>query len=751
MDGSAEATPMAASNQSVGSPALARDTSQTPGRDILQPQPTESALHGAHAKGIRVENGTRTSSPTTMSLPEKVQPPASQPPSAQPQSQPSTQPSQLPTRPLSEGAHTSQALPLPPYGYSIPPSSHQPHQHYQGFPSNTPPPLSTPSPSQFMQPLREPRDMNHMKNPKRFPSPDVDHEAQLSGFSRDVALVADAVQQACPEAVRRVVRDKWEKCVVGSEFHHAFLMNAAIHNASGVIMRRAIRDFGQHMVLGAKKEIASHLRPEDLDELAPIILEKCSDRFLDKALEQRLKTIDARSLINALARAERLGYEKGDILEGQPEGQPERVVPAAQMHSPGVTQVHLQTSSHPQFPAAGPGTNALAHPVQPLAHHAPPIADLKCKLCWREFRHSKHYEYHVQKQLCTRAASGQQSQFVCDACGAEFATKHGQQYHVERAVCGPHITAPATPKSEGPPSVTHHHFIPPIPPIPPSNSQPQPPQPPYPPQPLHPTLSQPISSPVGNPSPSSDDPYAHLTPEKRFQLDEELRLAEINFSPRFHEAMAIVDLKARQQKIDSLNNSFSTKQSMIRKKYGVRLRVRRTRQEIDEERSHRLGVKHGLSSPGTRPGTPSAKRHRSDNGPSGSGPPPYISRGPQTPVPVPQPINHLSVSQMNNSGLGGSTATAATTDPTASAAASQPPAPTAAAKESSPKNSLSSLQRKGYRVSSHVKPTAQTTSPSPTARNGSTSTPVVVDLSSDSDTDTDMDEIPATVPPKKSS
>ncbi|KAJ3552273.1 hypothetical protein NPX13_g11157 [Xylaria arbuscula] len=464
---------------------------------------------------------------------------------------------QLPTRPLSEGAHTSQALPLPPYGYSIPPSSHQPHQHYQGFPSNTPPPLSTPSPSQFMQPLREPRDMNHMKNPKRFPSPDVDHEAQLSGFSRDVALVADAVQQACPEAVRRVVRDKWEKCVVGSEFHHAFLMNAAIHNASGVIMRRAIRDFGQHMVLGAKKEIASHLRPEDLDELAPIILEKCSDRFLDKALEQRLKTIDARSLINALARAERLGYEKGDILEGQPEGQPERVVPAAQTHSPGVTQVNLQTSSHPQFPAAGPGTNALAHPVQPLAHHAPPIADLKCKLCWREFRHSKHYEYHVQKQLCTRAASGQQSQFVCDACGAEFATKHGQQYHVERAVCGPHITAPATPKSEGPPSVTHHHFIPPIPP---SNSQPQPPQPPYPPQPLHPTLSQPISSPVGNPSPSSDDPYAHLTPEKRFQLDEELRLAEINFSPRFHEAMAIVDLKARQQKIDSLNNSFSTKQ-----------------------------------------------------------------------------------------------------------------------------------------------------------------------------------------------
>lgn len=154
-------------------------------------------------------------------------------------------------------------------------------------------------------------------------------------------------------------------------------------------MRRAIRDFGQNMVIGAKNEIASHLRPEDLDEIAAMILERCSDSFLDKALEQRLKTIDARSLINALARAERLGYEKGDILEGQPEGQPERVVPAAKMHSPRLTQVNLNATPQPPFPQAYPGANA----VQPVAQHTPATSDLKCRLCWREFRHTKYYEY----------------------------------------------------------------------------------------------------------------------------------------------------------------------------------------------------------------------------------------------------------------------------------------------------------------------------------------------------------------------
>lgn len=247
---------------------------------------------------------------------------------------------------------------------------------------------------------------------------------------------------------------------------------------------------------------------------------------------------------------------------------------------------------------------------------------------------------------------------------------------------------------------------------------------------------------------TSDDPYHHLTPQQRTELDDELRQAELSYRPRFKEAESMADPLARKIKLESLQNTFSTKQSIIRKKYGVRLRVRRTRAEIDEERS-RLGLKHGPSSPNPTASTPSVKRQRSDDPSNSSGGPSFVSRGPQiqtqtlTPAPILPPTNHLSVSQMNNSGLSGSTATVATTDPTTFTAPSQPPS----AEEKLPLSSLSSLQRKGYRVSSHVGQANRPASASPAPRSGSASTPVVLDDSSDG-TETDED-IPATLPPQR--
>ncbi|KAI3343050.1 hypothetical protein F4824DRAFT_444333 [Ustulina deusta] len=709
-----------ASNLSGGSPVMAGEASQTqtPEPGTAQHQPFETVPDGVHIDGV--DNKGRTPPPSAAPVPELVQPPASQPPSARPSFVQTQPPSQQPSRqssrqssqqPQPQAIQTTALHGQSPYSTNSP--TPQSHQHYRRSPSTVVPPSSAPFPSQAGQPQQQHQDMN--KTPQRFPSPDFDHKTQIPKFNRDLSLVADAVQQSCPEAVRRIVRDKWEKCIMGSEFHHAFIMNAIIHHASGVIMRRAIRDFGQNLVAEAKHEIASHLRPQDLDDIAPVILTKCSDQFLDKALEQRLKSIDARSLINALARAERLGYENSDILEDRPE----RVVPATQMHEPGVTQVNLNKSMQPQRPPATPVAVSLPYQTQP-AQHAPATTDLMCRLCWRQFRHTKPYEYHVQKQLCIKASD--LCRFWCEECGAGFTTKAAQQYHNTNAVCGSHVTAPATPKpqvapiSEVLPSLKYVH---------------------------HPVPSK--SKSMETPSPSQDDPYSHLSPQKRAQLDEELRQAEAIYAPRFREAEEMADPMARRSKIESVQNTFCTKQSMIRKKYGVRLRVRRTRAEIEEDKLRIRGHKHGLSSPGPMAETPSAKRQRSGDGSDNSGGPSYISHGPQAQTPIPLPTNHLSVSQMNNSGLGGSTATAATTDPTAFVAPGQLPS----AKEQSPPNSLSSLQRKGYRVSSHVGQATQPASDSPTERNGSASTPVVLDDSSDS---TDVDEdIPATLPPKKAS
>ncbi|KAI0533577.1 hypothetical protein GGR58DRAFT_108683 [Xylaria digitata] len=723
MEAAAATAIRTSSNLSGGSPVTTtRDASQTPGRDAMQSQPADITANGVHVNGA--DNTGRTSPPTATPMPPLIQHPSASPLSSQlpPSGQTSSvsSSSQPPKHPPSR-----QSPSLQPPSVHPPPAPHdqsvlyspvisqpvpQPHQHHRGpLSSSTVPPSGIPSPSQARHPQQH-RETNGVQ--KRFPSPESDHDTRIPRFKRDLSILADAVQQSCPEAVRRIVRDKWEKCITGSEFHHAFLLNAIIHHASGVIMRRAIRDFGQTMVSEAKQEIASRLSSQDLDDIVPTILEKCSDKFLDMALEQRLKTIDARSLINALARAERLGYESGDILEDRPE----RVVPATQMHSPRATQANLNsTQSRP--PPAAPAEASLLFQTQPAQHAT---GDLKCRLCWRQFEHTKPYEYHVQKQLCTKANSDKYD-YWCEDCGAGFTTKVGQQYHRANAVCGVHTTAAATPKSQGIPGsgmfastkpLKYTHYVP-----------------------LTPTQPDPI--PIETPSPSQDDPYRHLTPQRRAELEEELRQAELSYVPRFKEAEEMADPMARRAKFDSLQNTFSTKQSMIRKKYGVRLRVRRTRAEIDEERS-RIGLKHGTSATAE---TPSAKRQRSDDGSNNLGQS-YVSRSPQARTPNP-PTNHLPVSQMNNSGLGGSTATAATTDPTASVAPNQLPS----TDEQPPSNTLLSLQRKGYRVSSHVGQATQPDSGSTIQRTGSSSTPVVLDDSSDG-TDTDED-IPSTLPPKK--
>lgn len=83
---------------------------------------------------------------------------------------------------------------------------------------------------------------------------------------------------------------------------------------------------------------------------------------------------------------------------------------------------------------------------------------------------------------------------------------------------------------------------------------------------------------------SVTDPYAHLSPEQLAAMQSELRDAEIKMTERFRQAHLVPDEAERKTKLDGLANVFATRQSLIRKKYGVRLRSRRTREEILLER-----------------------------------------------------------------------------------------------------------------------------------------------------------------------
>lgn len=64
--------------------------------------------------------------------------------------------------------------------------------------------------------------------PAGFPSPLQDYARTNSKFVDDCTRLTFAVQQSLPESVRRIIRDNWQKCLLGSEFHQAFIVSRCL-------------------------------------------------------------------------------------------------------------------------------------------------------------------------------------------------------------------------------------------------------------------------------------------------------------------------------------------------------------------------------------------------------------------------------------------------------------------------------------------------------------------------------------------
>jgi hypothetical protein len=268
-----------------------------------------------------------------------------------------------------------------------------------------------------------------------------------------------------------------------------------------------------------------------------------------------------------------------------------------------------------------------------------------CDLCFRKFVYRSAYEHHVEKKICTRSPVAPGGyKFSCQHCGQGFTTIMGVQYHNAHNICGEYkdafkpnpapaaanIPATPTPTNATPmnpaPAPTATPTLMPTPMSTPGSAQ---------------AVAQPssggarIGTPgLHTPNGAVADPYAHLSPEQLAAMQEELRLAELNYGERFRQANAIQDDAERKTRLDGLSNSFGTKQSLIRKKYGVRLRMRRTKAEIQAERDRmhyktaaELAADNGIPSgtPGrparsvaSTPSRPPAVVARSSNGGTGS-------------------------------------------------------------------------------------------------------------------------------------
>lgn len=249
-----------------------------------------------------------------------------------------------------------------------------------------------------------------------FPSPGRDKAHMNPKFIDDRTRITFGIQQSLPEAVRRSVRDNWEKCLLGSDFHQAFVLNASIHHATPAAIQRGMRDFGKAFIAAAKQEIIQQMTADDLDQVANSILSKASNSFLDKALENRLQTIEGTKLINALARAERLGYDAGDAGD-EDEGRPDAAA-AAPIPTPA-------RNAAPSQPAATPGP-APSGQVAPSPLNS---QTLHCRICFRRFSHQSAHDYHMKGKVCTRSPNSPAGfKFNCQHCGQGFTTAMGLQY-----------------------------------------------------------------------------------------------------------------------------------------------------------------------------------------------------------------------------------------------------------------------------------------------------------------------------------
>lgn len=316
---------------------------------------------------------------------------------------------------------------------------------------------------------------------------------------------------------------------------------------------------------------------------------------------------------------------------------------------------------------------------------------------------------HIKRAACGKVNDSDRiGREVCPHCGSRFGSSGGLAYHLRTMVCGGYTDEKANQMHS---LIAAHReemrqkrlnsapLAPPPPPPPPSQAS---------------NATSKFATATPARSVTSDwvtpgnDPYAKLNPEQKDAFEKEMKDAAEYYGGLMKDALKLPEPEQSRQ-MSSLKNRYNTKQSVTRKKYGIRLRERRSKAQIAAERTMLFGTADGPSLSG-RDG-PRAKRARTSDAPS------TAPINPGTSSQVESPRKRVTVAEMGG-GLSGASATAELTDPTAFLTSSQP----------------RHLQ---------AQPPREAPQPALAAHGGSQDDPMAIDDDSDSDTDSDDDDIPA--------
>jgi len=96
-------------------------------------------------------------------------------------------------------------------------------------------------------------------SPQSFPSPNVEHASRNPKFANDVSRMTHGIQQSLAEAVRRAVRDNFEKCLLGTDFHQAFLVSPNISLSAVLPASPSVLFFSSVIRLAAATVLARSL------------------------------------------------------------------------------------------------------------------------------------------------------------------------------------------------------------------------------------------------------------------------------------------------------------------------------------------------------------------------------------------------------------------------------------------------------------------------------------------------------------
>lgn len=213
-------------------------------------------------------------------------------------------------------------------------------------------------------------------------------------------------------------------------------LNALLTTVSTAVAQRAVRQHASKCLLGSTKDeafFAETVLSRASDRAVAMVVEATQQRlldvakahqksFLDRALEIRVATIESKKLAMYLARAQRLGFEEQDEIDGEdamPVLRPGEATPQGQ---PPVFR--------PQWAPPPPPAGFMYNPNLPM-----PEMDLSqggfkvCPSCGATFKQAAGLRYHIEREVCKKPGTPMGPVMAtCEACGKEFRSPGGYHY-----------------------------------------------------------------------------------------------------------------------------------------------------------------------------------------------------------------------------------------------------------------------------------------------------------------------------------